>query len=196
MAKEKKEQKYYNGLPVDSQEEVMAIMFFEELMEHGYVEKIERAESIKLSERLENKYMQVVEMKTKTKEVEKNQVLLEDHVYTPEFVITWTLKGSELFTDDIKFKVGKFEKPFVSQYWKSVLEIKPSFDQNNMTRLFVINRKWVWDRHQIFVNLVQPHKLFEETFTPTAYLKTPTGKDRVIHWKVRTLEEYIQSLNK
>jgi hypothetical protein len=192
MAKEKKEQKYYNGLAVDSQEEVMAIMYFEELIEAGYVEKIERAEPIRLSERLENKYTQVVEMKTKTKEVEKNQVILEDHVYTPEFKVTWTQAGAVLFIDRM-WNARKFVKPFIGK-WVTYIEVKPSFDQNNMTRLFKINQKWVYQQHQIFVNLVQPHKLFEETFTPKAWLKTPTGKDRVIHWKVRSLEDYINSL--
>lgn len=192
MAKEKKEQKYYNGLAVDSQEEVMAIMYFEELIEAGYVEKIERAEPIRLSERLENKYTQVVEMKTKTKEVEKNQVILEDHVYTPEFKVTWTHKGKGLFVDSVH-KERKIDAPFIGN-WVTYIEVKPSFDQNNMTRLFKINQKWVYQQHQIFVNLVQPHKLFEETFTPKAWLKTPTGKDRVIHWKVRSIEDYINSL--
>ena len=91
MAKAKKEQQYYNGIQIDSIEEQMAVMYIEELIETGYVQKLERAPTYILSERLEHKYTQVVEMKTKTKEVEKNQVLLEDHVYTPEFVITLSL---------------------------------------------------------------------------------------------------------
>jgi hypothetical protein len=185
----------YNGIAVDSQEEMMAIMYFEELIEAGYVEKLERAESIGLSERLENKYTQVVEMKTKTKKVEKNQVLLEEHIYTPEFVVTWNINGQHAFADTFEYPFPrKFKKPFVEHDGKSWIEVKPSFDQNNMTRLFVINRKWCWDKHNIFINLVQPHKLFEETFTPKAWLTTATGKQRVIHWKVKSLEEYVNSL--
>lgn len=197
MSKGKKEQQYYNGIAIDSQEEIMTIMYFEELIEAGYVEKIERAESIRLSERLENKYTQIVEMKTKTKEVEKNQVLLDEHVYTPEFVITWTQEGSELFVDSFVGSNGKFNKPFIKTYgYNTFIEVKPGFDRNNMTRLFVINRKWCWDKHKIFINLVQPHKLFEETFTPKAWLTTATGKQRVIHWKVRILEEYVKTITK
>jgi hypothetical protein len=195
MAKEKKEQKYYNGIAVDSQEEVMTIMYFEELMEAGYVFNIQRAGPISLSDRLENKYTEVVEMKTKTKTVQKNQILLEDHVYTPEFIISWTTKGCDLFTNVFTgFVPKKFEKPFISQGSSTWIEVKPNFDQNNMTRLFKINQKWMWQRHQIFVNLIQPHKLFQETFTPKAWLLTPTSKQRVIHWPVRTLEEYVNSL--
>ena len=195
MAKAKKEQQYYNGIAIDSQEEIMTLMYFEELMENGYVFNIQRAGPISLSERLENKYTEVVEMKTKSKTVQKNQVLLEDHVYTPEFIIGWTTKGCDLFTDVFtQFVPKKFKKPFISQGSSTWIEVKPGFDQNNMTRLFKINQKWMWQRYGLFVNLVQPHKLFEETFTPKAYLTTPTGKQRVIHWKVRSLEEYVNSL--
>jgi hypothetical protein len=192
MAKEKKEQKYYNGIAVDSQEEIMTILYFEELIEAGYVESLERAPTYNLSERLEKKYTQVVKMKTKTKEVEKNQVLLESHVYTPEFVVNWTHAGTVLFVDRMN-NMTKIDAPFIGSY-TTLIEVKPGFDQNNMTRLFKINQKWMWEKYQLYVNLIQPHKLFEETFTPKAYLTTLTGKQRVIHWKVKSLEEYVNSL--
>lgn len=194
MAKAKKEQQYYNGIAIDSQEEIMAILYFEELIEAGYVEKLERAQTYPLSERLLNCYTQVVQMKTKAKEVEKQQVLLEEHVYTPEFMINWTHAGATLFVDRIlKNSTKKLDASFIGSY-KTLIEVKPGFDQNNMTRLFKINQKWMWEKYQLYVNLIQPHKLFEETFTPKAYLTTPTGKQRVIHWEVRSLEEYVNSL--
>lgn len=196
MAKAKKEKRYYNGIQVDSTEEEMMVMYFEELIETGYVEKLERAQTYPLSERLLNCYTQVVQMKTKAKEVEKQQVLLEEHVYTPEFMINWTHAGATLFVDRIlKNSTKKLDASFIGSY-KTLIEVKPGFDQNNMTRLFKINQKWMWEKYQLYVNLIQPHKLFEETFTPKAYLTTPTGKQRVIHWKVRTLEQYVNSLIK
>jgi hypothetical protein len=193
MSKEKNEKKYYNGIQIDSIEEQMTVMYFEELIEAGYVEKLERAPTYTLSERLEHRYTQVVEMKTKTKEVEKNQVLLESHVYTPEFLVNWTHAGAALFVDRMN-KKSKIDAHFIGAY-RTLIEVKPNFDQNNMTRLFKINQKWMWEKHKLFVNLIQPHKLFEQTFTPTAYLKTATGKQKVIHWKVRSMENYITSLN-
>lgn len=197
MAKEKKkEQQYYNGIAIDSQEEIMAIMYFEELIEAGYVEKLERAQTYALSEPLFNRYQITKQLKTKDKVETKEQKMLHEHVYTPEFKIHWTQKGYLTFTDDIYLIPNeKMIKPFISCGSDSLIEVKPGFDQNNMTRLFVINQKWMWDKHREFVNLIQPHKLFEETFTPKAYLTTPTGKQRVIHWKVRTLEQYVNSLN-
>ena len=196
MTKAKKEQQYYNGIAIDSQEELMTVMYIEELMEHGYVQKLERAESIRLSERLENKYTQVVEMKTKSKEVEKNQVLLEEHIYTPEFVVTWTQKGSELFVDSlVGSSTGKLNKPFIKTYgYDTLIEVKPEFDQNSMERLFKINQKWVWDKHEVYINLVKPLKLFEKTFVPKKYLLTATGKPRVIHIPIRSLEDYLKTI--
>jgi hypothetical protein len=194
MAKAKKEQQYYNGIAIDSQEEIMAIMYFEELIEAGYVEKLGRSQTFPLSERFVNCYTQVVQMKTKAKEVEKQQVLLEGHVYTPEFLVDWTEAGAALFVDRTSRNGSKkFDAPFIGSY-QTLIEVKPGFDQNNMTRLFKINQKWMWEKYQLYVNLIQPHKLFEETFTPKAYLTTPTGKQRVIHWKVKSLEEYVNSL--
>jgi hypothetical protein len=194
MAKAKKEQQYYNGIAIDSQEEIMAIMYFEELIDAGYVEKLERAQTYPLSQRFENCYNQVVEMKTKAKVVQKKQVLLEEHVYTPEFTVRWLNAGATLFVNRlVDLNTKKLNRPFIGTF-NTLIEVKPGFDQNNMTRLFKINQKWMWEKYQLYVNLIQPHKLFEETFTPKAYLTTPTGKQRVIHWKVRTLKEYVNSL--
>lgn len=189
--KEKREKRYHNGIQVDSGEEVMMLMYIEELIEHRYAEKVERSPSFNLSCKLKNEYEEVVEMKTKTKTVQKSQILLEDHIYTPEFVVIWLSKGKDTFVDTmVNLITKKFTKPFIGGN-ATYFEVKPEFDKNNMIRLFKINQKWMWDRYKIYVNLVQPHKLFEQTFTPKAWLKTPTGKDRVIHWKVRTLDEYI-----
>ena len=200
MAKEKKkEQQYYNGIAVDSQEEVMMIMWLEELIEAGYAERLERAETYSLSERLEREYAVEQQLKTKSKIVTKREILLEDHVYTPEFRVKWSQKAMRVFIDYVysPYKVNKSLLRFSTKGGEltTIVEVKPNFDQNNMTRLFKINQKWMWQRYGLFVNLVQPHKLFEETFTPKAWLVNSSGKKRVIHWEVRTLEEYVNSLN-
>lgn len=194
MGTQKKEQAFHNGIQVDSQEEVMMLMYIEELIENGYAEKVERAKTFDLSAKLRNTYNVTVQMKTKEKVVEKSLILLEDHVYTPEFVVIWLAKGKDTFVDTlVNINSRKFTRPFIGGN-ATYIEVKPEFDKNNMTRLFKINQKWMWSSYGIFVNLVQPHKLFEETFTPRAYLTTPTGKTRVIHWPVKTLEEYVESL--
>lgn len=182
----------FHGIQVDSEEECMAILYFEELQEKEYVEKIERADTIILSERFENKYQETKILKTKTKVVDKNQILLEEHVYTPEFKITWTPIGELLWT--WQPVIGRCTK-FISQQGISIIEVKPDYDPHNMTRLFKVNQKMAWKIHKLFINLVLPHELFKNTFTPQTWLKTATGRDRKINWQVRSLDEYIKSLN-
>lgn len=200
MAKEKKkEQRFHNGLAIDSDEEYYCLLYLEELMQAGYIYKIERAETYSLFDGLTNVYEEEKQLKTKVNIVEKRQVLLAAHEYTPEFVVKWTPKAINLLIWKFYRDVNeKFDKPFiyeqVAEYPVSFIEVKPAFDQNNMTRAFKINQKWMYEKWGIFVNLVQPQKLMEETFTPREYLKTPTGKTRVIHWPIKTLEEYIDSL--
>lgn len=195
MAERKKEQRFHNGIPIDSDEEYMFLIWIEELIEEGYIEKICRAETYLLSEKLVNSYKQDIILKTKTKEVIKNQTLLDEHVYTPEFMIYWSNIENGLFVHRLRHTLtDKVIKSFIRKSGEhtSCVEVKPEYDQNNMTRLFKLNQKWMWEKYKIFVNLIYPHKLFEQTFTPKLWLKTSSGKQRVIHWKIKTLEEYVR----
>lgn len=204
MAKEnKKEQRYHNSIPIDSDEEYFMLLWLEELMDAGFIDKIERAETFVLSERFVNEYEEVKELKTKSKTIQKEQILLEKHVYTPEFKITLSPMGVKLLSwrkftrnDGSYYPINsKFTKLFVEHYGglehEVYLEIKPEWDQNNMERLFKINRAWVYQKYGVFINLIKPLQLFEKTFTPKAYMTTTTGKKRVIHFETRTLDQYI-----
>ena len=95
-----------------------------------------------------------VQLKTKVKQVEKT--LLQPHVYTPDFFIN--------VTHNFPFK-----KHIISNY----IEIKPKFDRYNMTRLFHINQKWVFDKFGIYVQQIIVDTLFKQTFVPRkcAFLK-------------------------
>ncbi len=199
MAEKKKEQRYHNGMPVDSDEEVLCLMWLEELMEAGYIIKIERAPTFSLFDGLTNVYETEKQLKTKVKSVEHRQVLLATHEYTPEFRITWAPKAVGVLIWKFYRDVNeKFNKLFVyTQHVEapiSYIEVKPEFDQNNMTRAFRINQKWMYEKHELFVNLVLPSKLCEDTFTPAAWFVTRAGKKRAIHWPVKTVEEYLESL--
>jgi len=188
MAKEKKVLKYRDIL-CDSSEEISFLMWLHELKDLGYITKIERSISFELSQALKMPYKENKALKTKTKVVDKNLDVLREHVYTPEFQVCW---HTNKFTKDPSNLTGLFfsrtlffEDPIM------LFEVKPKFDQNNMSRLFKINQKWMWDKHGIFVNLVIPEKLFKETFTPKEYLLTPTGKPKKINWKVITCEQFL-----
>lgn len=193
-----------NGIDYDSLDELAILQWLFELKAYGYVKKIERAESFLLCDSLVNNYAEKVK---KVSSRPMTQTLLHGHSYTPEFKVTWDEKAR----DKIVWMSGdctKFEKVFIGRsiippvnpfnsspkYYRDIItyiEVKPSFDQNNMERLFKINQKWMWEKHKIFVNLVKVQDLFPVTFTPKAYLTTPTGRVRLLKWKPKTLSEYL-----
>lgn len=199
MAKDKKEKRYYNGIQIDSDEEMLTLMWLEELGEKGFIEKIERAESFELSDGLTNVYEETIQMKTKSKTVEKRKTILEAHIYTPEFVITWSpIAVVNLLYRHVNSIREKFTQLFMYNQTRvgpvSYIEVKPEWDQNNMTRLFKINQKWIWEKYGIFINLVQPAQLCAKTFTPKKWLTTATGKKRLIHWETRSIDEWLNSI--
>lgn len=139
-------------------------------------------------------------MKTKTKLVEKS--LLEGHEYTPDWCIEWNeqylnrffrLINDETCTVKCPFyaiRSTKDNKPY------SFFETKGSFDRGNMTRLFRITQKWLYDKYGLYVDLLKIPDLFKKTWTPDKYLKTnKTGQPRTINFPVRSLNEYLIKLD-
>lgn len=202
----KKNKLSYRGIECDSQEEIYFLQWLQYFRDSGVIAPIERSKSFLLSEPLVEK--EIIQLKTKTKEIEKT--ILHGHIYTPEFRIkTYQFTGMErrehtqrdvlvaklssflykIFRDNIEIDCPIEE---VGTYF--YFEVKPSWDQNNMTRLFKINQKWTYSKYGIFVNLVKPIELFKQTFVPTEYLKTPTGKVKKINFKYKTFEEWIKTL--
>lgn len=191
----------YKGIAFDSLEELAILQWLFELKAAGYIKSIKRAESYLLSDSLINNYAEQL----KTSSRPKTQTLLHGHSYTPEFVVTWyNKKGIEKFVWNIN-KSTKFDAILIGEVdpienvlnrvseFTTYIEVKPTFDQNNMERLFKINQKWMWEKHKIFVNLIKVNALFTETFTPKDYLVTPSGRPRKINWKVKSLFNYINS---
>lgn len=181
----------YKGLSYDSFEELSFLYWAFELKNQGYIKSIRRADSYLLSDPLENHYAE--QLKTKSKPA--TQLIMHGHSYTPEFLIVWDHKKAR---DRVICGLGgkKMVNPIIVQVNDiseivSVIEIKPMWDQNNMERLFRLNQKWMWQKHGIYVNLIKPQKLFQETFTPKEYMLTPTGSQRRIAWKPRNLFDYL-----
>jgi len=183
----------YENIPYDSGEELAFLQWAFELKKAGYIKSIERSESFLLSDPMQINYAQ--QLKTKSKPM--TQHIMAGHSYTPEFLIIWNLKGSDVFVDDFKAQ-KKQTKLFLGYKDKgygllhTYVEIKPMFDQNNMERLFRLNQKWMWQKHGIYVNLVKCPELFAKTFTPQEYLKTRTGKQRLIKWRTRSMWHYLK----
>lgn len=187
----------------DSKEELYFSWYLEELEAAGYIDSWGNAQTYQLGEKITNTYTEQLKTKTKTEE----QIILNGCEYTPDFEINWCPISFGIFYHEFPYietrdKLYKIDKNLFlaknkenSSYFnmKSIIEIKPAFDQNNMTRLNGINRKWMYQKYNIFVNLVKVPDIFKDTFTPKKFLLTDTGKqNRIIHFKTRTLEEYIK----
>jgi hypothetical protein len=188
-----KEPILWQGHIFDSEEELYFAYWLEDLKKAGYIfQWIAHISSFRLTNGLSHTYTTTKQLKTKLKTTEHTQTLLKPSEYTPDFTIWWD-KGEGVLYQNLSTK-GKIEAPFIvsDTIGVSVVEIKPLFDQNNMTRLFVNNQKFMWDKHKIFVNMIHVTELFAETFTPSAYMFTKTGKLRKItKWKPRTLKQFL-----
>jgi hypothetical protein len=181
----------YNSIDYDSLEELAMLQWLFELKSTGYIKSIKRAQSYLLCDSYINSYVEQRKVSSKP----CVQTMLHGHSYTPEFEVIWDPKKSrDRFVWDTQ-ESTKCDKLFVadvtSEGYRTIIEVKPSFDQNNMERLFKLNQKWMWDKYAIFVNLVKVNDLFPKTFTPKAYLTTPSGKARLLKWKHKSLFQYL-----
>jgi hypothetical protein len=75
----------------------------------------------------------------------------------------------------------------------SYLEIKSNFDFKNMTRLAIINIKWMYQEHHLYVQKVIPignkNCLFAKTFVPEkAMLTKKTKKLKSYKFETKTLQ--------
>lgn len=195
-------------IDLDSNEELFIQWWLEELFSQGFITFIKREpKEFLLSEKVELIKTKILKTKTKT----LPYTVLQPHVYTADFAVQWTDKAKGIFYDlwdsgNSSDKVPLFAQWNESKLTHSYIEVKPIFDQNNMTREFKINQKWVWEKYKVYINLAIPDKLFEETFTPKKYIldqvykrdykdkkkkiyKRGTSK---IKFKVRTLEEFLK----
>lgn len=105
---------------------------------------------------------------------------MRGHEYTPDFFVTWE-NGA----------INALRLPFI--YELCIIEVKPSFDAHNMTRLFKLNQKWVYQKYGIYVELVIPEKLFKSTFAPKRFRYTDSGKGlRKLKESYLNIDEYIK----
>lgn len=185
----------YKGLTFDSSGEMHFYWWCEELLEAGYIDDtILQPESFKLSGGTSMLYKKPMK-KAEDKILEK--AILNPHSYTPDTLVHFTSKSKNIFFIDRNCTDIPEDKSLLdllkAKDGECYIELKPAFDQNNMTRLAVLNQKWVMDKYDIFVNIVIPEKLFDKTFTPTNYLFTDVSKKpRKIGYKnIRTLKEFL-----
>ena len=196
MARKQAEVITSHGMIHDSTAEKDILSWFMELKELGYIASVERGETFTLSESVERTWVQ--KLKTKTKCL--TETLLQPCTYTYDFKVT--LNGNSyklpIFKDfnnhDKLNKLG--ESTFLAQGEIVRLEVKGTalFRYNNSgTEKFAVLQKWLFQSQGLYVNLIQPDKLFPRTFTPKEYQLTPKKKEvRKLKWKPINVEDYIK----
>lgn len=194
-----------------SSEEMYFYWWAYEMYKLGYIKQIDyQPKAYHLSDKVD--YKTLKKLKTKDKIIDTH--LLHSHVYTPDFKIHWTLKGY----NKVYCVLGR-EKANKDAYFKanidkdgnifSVIEVKGSFDMNNMTRLASINIKWVYQMYGEYVQVVIPtpsitkkgkvkpvNALYYQTFVPLRFYYTDKKNDfRKIKFTTRKINEYLQLIN-
>lgn len=191
----------FHGGSYDSTEEYYFECCLKEMLKTGFIKSYKRQPpSIKTTEGLKITYTETTQLKTKTKIVVKHQTILQGSEYTPDFLVIWNDKADGVFFQDALWTTEKIVTPFIAYpenaNYQSIIECKGSFDRNNMTRLFILNQKFIWDKHRKYVNLVVIPDFFKKIFTPKEYLLTPTGKTKKLNFTPSSLKEYLSDKNR
>lgn len=184
---------------LDSKDELYFSWWCNDLIEAHILHQYNKSSTIKLFDGLYHEYKEIKELKTKTKEVDKKQCLIDVTSYTPDYDLYFDINKCSKLADVLCDNNIKFCAPLIGHVdedtgnIKVIIEIKPIFDQNNMTRLFKLNQKWTYQLTGQFVNLIEYSKLFKETFTPSRFLLTDSGRQerKIDKWKVKTLNEFL-----
>lgn len=188
-----------------SNEEVYFYWYLQDLKRLGFVESFSyESEKIPLGEDVYEE--EVVQMATKVK-VEQRP-LIKERQYTPDFIICWDVSALGVFIRIIGDPNGNRNAYFIAgEDLRSVIEVKPLFDQHGKTAVARMIRDWVWYQHRIYVQVVIPtakvgmrgkvtpqNALFPSTFTPLRFFRTDKGgANRKILWEAKTIEEYISN---
>ena len=135
----------YKGVKFDSDEEVFVAMWLQELKDAGLVTRWSRAElPYHMTAGLKRDYIKVTQLKTKLKRETRTKTVLRPSEYTPDFIVNFSAEGIRHFVgllgDNDTFIP---DMVFYKNTPGVVLEVKPTFDQNNMERLFVLNQKFL-----------------------------------------------------
>lgn len=128
---------------------------------------------------------------------EKKKVLLQKHLYTCDFVIEWNpdYKGAVFSNIDRVEHAPFFISNRIDKKYITYLEVKGDYDMENMTRLFTLNQKWVYDKYCIYVQLVRTYDFFRKYFIPERYLLTDISeKERKLNFFPLMFDEWLKSV--
>lgn len=199
----------------ESTEELWISYYLDELLTAGFITYWKyQPKTYTLFEPFTYEWKNELTKKNKT----KASALIRGHEYTPDFIMVWHEKARYLFFNSIEDKINLKGANFIAHSGNnlSVIDVKPQFDMQNMTRLFTINQKWMMDKFGLYVQKIIPvketkhyHKIgnkdkkvfshstwsgiFPNTFTPERYFFTDVSmKPRKIKYKPISLNEYLK----
>ena len=175
----------YNGILMDSQEEIYFAHWLDEAKEAGFVEKwMYVTKPFLVCPYVRLPYIKTTQLKTKVKQELKEFTLLHDLEYTPDFKVKWTQKGMDKF---VSYAGGEGDHKYVNPksiffcgYWQlkdvglwntTWVEVKPTFDMHGKISKFSVLQKILWTFKGLFVDLIIPQDLFKETWMPKAIME-------------------------
>ena len=184
----------------ESEEEKIFVWMLDELMERGLVNEYHKQPTAYLlSDPLQ--YQATIKLKSMKYAKVMPRELISKHIYTPDFFIEWNKCALHILHEDPHSIVQNNHVPFFSNYdanndyYYSIVETKADFDQNNMTRLFSINQKWVLASYGIYVELVKIPSIFKTTFVPLKAMFTPKkGQAKKFKFNALTCDEYLKGM--
>jgi hypothetical protein len=177
----------------ESEEELHFLEYIKELNYFNLIKDISRGESIELipevSVIIPYKDKKGI-LKSRTKKI------LNKKSYTPDYVIVFNRQS--IYFDKILIDIF----PIINNVsdngrpngYKVYIDVKGSYNQHNSSNtIFSIVQKLLYNKRNIYCYKIVPQELFEKTFTPMAYVKTKTGKDRKLKWNVKTVTQYLNN---
>lgn len=129
------------------------------------------------------------------------RMVLRPTIYTPDGIIHWAEKAYKVLFDDVHnaHSTCYFKAQRLRGKWVTILDVKaPTGTNRHSDTPFSFTRKWMWQRHKLYVTkvmLAPPPKgkkksisipkgyLFNETWTPRRYFMTEKmTKKRTLHY--------------
>jgi hypothetical protein len=187
-----------------NKEELYFSYYLDELKKYDIIDSYTyEEETFKLSEDIKYTHMKYTQLKTKVKKQAITKSLLKPCTYTPDFII---LANSP--TDGF-FNIAANNPIFISTNdLKCYVDVKGMFaGRTNSTQYtFPLKQKWMYQKYNIYTNKVVPEKLFAKTFTPKKVIEEEIFKrdnvkkgikkgDSKLKFEVKTIEEYLKSIN-
>lgn len=182
--KKGKEKPSYNSIEFDSIDEVQFYIWLRDAEKAGLIGRWEyHPPTIQVLPAYKEDIVDIVQLKTKTKVVEKVKTVLHNASYTPDFIIH-SIPNEEVRKH---FRISQDGK-----YW---VDIKGKFSgsvHGGEMKYFSLLTKVMWYLKRIFINKIIVRDLTSATFCPDELKVTKTGKPSTIFKGHKTLKEFMK----